>query len=302
MRRLVAAVIAIGVVGGAAFWLLTVPRTIAADEMPAHAPDVTNGELVFWASGCESCHADPDARGEDRLRLGGGRTLSTPFGNFTVPNISPDPVDGIGGWTPVDFVNAMKYGVAPGGYHLYPAFPYPSYQRMTIEDVIDLKAFMDTLPPISGRAAPHDLGFPFTIRRGIGLWKWLYAGNDTFVPDPAASDLLNRGAYLVQGPGHCGECHTPRNAIGGPTAGRAYAGGPSPVGKGKIPNITPHRNGIGTYSPAELVTLFETGLTPSFDSVGSEMALVVLSLGELPKSDLEAIAAYLMTLSPLASR
>src|SRR5690606_26407673 len=120
-----------------------------------------------------------------------------------------DPQDGIGTWTLADFVTAMKFGVTPGGVHLYPAFPYDFYQRMRVEDIIDLKAFMDTLPLVAGRSPPNDLKFPYSVRRGVGLWQLLYVDGRTFAPDPDSSDQVNRGAYLVQGAGHCGACHTP---------------------------------------------------------------------------------------------
>ncbi len=147
--------------------------------------------------------------------LAGGRCLKTPFGTFNVPNISPDKEHGIGNWSTLDFVTAMKLGIGPGGEHLYPAFPYTSYQRMRDEDLIDLKAYLDTLPASSNVVPPHELTFPFNIRRALGLWQLLYVDGKTFVPDPKASDEVNRGAYLVQGPGHCSECHTSRNLLGG---------------------------------------------------------------------------------------
>ena len=207
---------------------------------------------------------------------------------------------GIGSWSLADFVNAMKHGVRPDGAHLYPAFPYPSYQRMKIEDIIDLKAFLDTLPPVATDAPPHELPFPYNIRRGIGLWKLLYVDGKTFTPDPRASDQINRGAYLVTGPGHCGECHSPRNAFGGVIASRALSGGPAPEGKGHIPNITQADPvGIGSWSEEEIENMLETGFTPDFDSVGGAMAAVQRNLAKLSKDDLAAIAAYLKTVPPI---
>ena len=147
--------------------------------------------------------------------LVGGRCLKTPFGTFHVPNISPDKDTGIGNWTTLDFVNAMKRGVAPDGSYLYPAFPYTSYQRMTYEDLIDLKAYLDSLPAVKSDVPPHELKFPFNLRRGLGLWHQLYVDGESFVPDANASAELNRGAYLVRGAGHCTECHSARNLLGG---------------------------------------------------------------------------------------
>ena len=301
IRKLVLAVVVLGLIGLGAFWLLTMPRTIAAADIPEHTPDLANGERIFWAGGCASCHAADGATGDDKLILGGGLALNTPFGVFHAPNISPDADNGIGGWTTVDFVNAMKRGVAPGGTHLYPAFPYVSYQRMRFEDIIDLKAYLDTLPAAADASRPHQLPFPFSIRRGLGLWQLLYVDGETFVPDPATSDLVNRGAYLVQGPGHCGECHTPRGFDGGPIAANAFSGGPSPEGSGRIPNITPHETGIGNWTEADIVNFLKTGFTPEFDSAGGRMAAVVSNMAMLPPEDVEAIAAYLKSVAPLPS-
>ena len=300
LRKLVVVVLALAVLGAAAFFFLTMPRGLAAADLPAREPDLANGRLMFFAGGFESCHAAPGATGDDLLKLAGGVTLDTPFGKFHAPNISPDREHGIGGWSTLDFVNAMKFGVAPDGSHLYPAFPYASYQRMTLEDLVDLKGFLDTLPPVATSAPPHELPFPFNIRRGLGLWQLLYVDGRTFVPDPAATPAVNRGAYLVTGPGHCGECHSPRNPIGGIIASRALSGGPAPEGKGTIPNITPDKaTGIGDWSVDDLVSMFQTGFTPDFDSVGGSMTAVQQNLAKLGHDDLVAIAEYLKSLPPI---
>ena len=127
----------------------------------------------------------------------------------------------------------MKHGVGPGGVHLYPAFPYASYQHMTYEDLIDLKAYLDTLPAVKHKAEPHQLTFPYNIRRAVGLWQLLYVDGKTFEPDAKASAEINRGDYLVNGPGHCGECHSPRNFLGGIIKSQAFAGARNPEGKGR---------------------------------------------------------------------
>jgi mono/diheme cytochrome c family protein len=298
--RLIGGLVLIIIIAAAAFWFLTMPQTLGQADLPKHAPDAAHGEQVFYAGGCESCHAAPDAKGDDKLKLGGGLALATAFGTFHVPNISPDKETGIGGWSTLQFVNAMKFGVDDEGEHLYPAFPYPSYQRMTLEDIIDLKAFLDTLPAVSNRVADHDLSFPFNIRRGIGLWKRLYVDGRSFTPDPAQSELINRGAYLVTGPGHCGECHSPRNFIGGVIASRALSGGPAPDGKGTVPNITPDKEtGIGDWSEDEIASALSTGFTPDFDSLGGSMTAVQQNLARLPPDDIKAIAAYLKSLPPI---
>lgn len=302
VKRLFLLVILLAILGLAVLWVITVPTTLAFEDLPDHEPDIDNGVYVFAAAGCRSCHAAPDARGDDTLVLSGGLVLSTPFGEFHVPNISPDPDHGIGDWTLAEFVTSMKHGIGRGGEHLYPAFPYSSYQHMAVEDIIDLKAYLDTLPASTNDVPPHALPFPFNIRRALGIWQLLYVNGRTFEPDPALDAELNRGAYLVEGPGHCGECHSPRNAIGGIDQARTYSGGPAPEGDGRIPNITPDpETGLGNWSKADIVELLSSGFTPEFDSVGGAMAAVVQNTAQLTPEDREAIAAYLKALPPIPS-
>ena len=302
IRRLALAFAALVLLDALAFWFLTRPTVFPAAALPDHAPDLANGELMFNAGGCASCHAAPGSGGEDRRHLAGGLALTTPFGKFVAPNISPDRQHGIGGWTLADFVTSMKYGVDPAGRHLYPAFPYNSYQRMRVEDMIDLKAYLDTLPPVAASPPGHEIPFPYSFRRGIGLWKLAYIDGKTFEPDPALDARHNRGAYLVLGPGHCGECHSPRNAFGGIVAARAFSGGPAPEGEGHIPNITPDPDsGIGDWSEEEIAEALSTGFKPDFDSFGSSMVDVQENLARLPPDDVAAIAAYLKSLPPVSS-
>ena len=256
-------------------------------------PDVKNGEMVFWAGGCVSCHAAPGAEGDARLTLGGGLALKSPFGTFHVPNISPDEKAGLGGWTLADFGDAMKRGVGSHGEHLYPAFPYGSYTRITDKDINDLWGFLKTLPKSGNVAPPHDLPFPFDIRLGIGLWKFLYLDDQPRVALDNPDERVKRGQYLVEGPGHCGECHTPRDALGGFVKDQWLAGAPNPEGKGRIPNITPASKSMGSWSESDIVNYLETGFTPDFDTVGGSMTDVQKNIARLPASDREAIAAYL---------
>ncbi|MDQ0440236.1 mono/diheme cytochrome c family protein [Kaistia dalseonensis] len=301
VRRLAIGLAAIAIFGGGAFWYLTRPQPLSAAVLPDVPGDAAKGETLFWAGGCASCHAAPGATGEDRLKLGGGVAIASPFGTFHAPNLSPDKTNGIGNWSTLDFVNAMKQGLAPDGSHLYPAFPYTSYQRMTIADLVDLKAFLDTLPAVTTANKPHELPFPFGIRRGIGLWKLLYLDGQTFEPVPSKSDEINRGAYLVEGPGHCNECHTPRTALGGLDRSRALGGAPDPSGKGTVPNITPGEGGIGDWSADDIANFLKTGFTPDFDSVGGTMVEVQENMAKLSDEDRQAIAAYLKDVPPLAS-
>ncbi|MDZ5698384.1 cytochrome c [Chelativorans sp. M5D2P16] len=295
LRNLLFGGAALAVLAGAAFWFLTRPEGIGSSALAAVGPgDATRGERIFWAGGCASCHARPEAEGERLLELSGGLELETAFGTFVAPNISPDPAQGIGEWDESVFVNAMLHGVSPEGKHYYPAFPYPSYARMETQDVLDLFAYLKTLPPAAEETAPHRLSFPYTMRRGIGLWKLIYMHEEPLVELPAdAPEAVLRGRYLVEGPGHCGECHTPRSFAGGLQFERWLAGAPALEGDGRVPNITPSSAGIGSWSVADITYYLESGFTPDFDSVGGEMVAVQKNMARLPEEDRAAIAAYL---------
>jgi mono/diheme cytochrome c family protein len=295
-RTLLAGLGIIALAGAVAFYVLTIPKVVATGALPAHTPNLANGETLFNVGGCASCHATP--KQDDKKRLGGGLALETPFGTFRVPNISSDSGHGIGAWSEADFVNAMLRGVGRNGEHLYPAFPYTSYQRMTLDDVRDLFAFLKTLPAETTPSPPHQLAFPFNVRRGLGLWKLLYLDGAMFLPDTSRSAELNRGAYLVEGPGHCAECHSPRDIFGGLIPGRRFAGGIDAEGKGWVPNVTPHADGLAKWSEKDIAYLLETGTTPDFDSVGSTMADVAANTGKLSPEDRAAMAAYLKSLPP----
>ncbi len=295
LRKIVVALTVLAVLGGVAFWLVTIPQTVAAGALGLHQADLANGRTMFIAGGCSGCHASPGA--EDKSRLGGGLALKSPFGTFYVPNISSDPRDGIGAWSEAHFVTALSKGTAPDGRHYFPAFPYTSYQRMRFDDLRDLFAYLKTLPAVSGTARDHDLAFPFGFRRGVGLWKLLYLDGAPFTPDPAKSAVLNRGAYLVEGPGHCAECHSPRNFIGGIIAAQRFAGGPNPEGKGWIPNIT--QKDLGDWSEKDIAYLLESGQTPDGDSIGGAMTEVVRHTAQLASEDRAAIAAYVKLLPPV---
>lgn len=287
--------------GGAAFYVLTMPAVLPKDALAGvRAADAKAGETMFNAGGCASCHMTPGQ--EDKKKLGGGLAMHTPFGTFNVPNISPDPKVGIGAWTEQQFADAMTKGVGRNGEHLYPAFPYTSYQRMSLADVRDLFAYIKTLPAIPTAAPPHDVKFPFSIRRGLGMWKLLYLDGKPFTPDPKASDEVNRGAYLVTGPGHCGECHTPRNPIGGFDTTKRLAGGPDPEGKGWVPNITPHADGLAKWSAKDIAYFLETGFNPDYDAAGGSMADVVQNTGKLTPEDRNAMAAYLKSIPAIPGK
>jgi mono/diheme cytochrome c family protein len=303
LRKALLALLLLGVAGGLAFYLLTMPVRVPASALPAHTPDLANGKYMFTAGGCAECHAVPlegcdDLKIKDAEILAGGRCLKTPFGTFNVPNISPDKDTGIGHWTTADFVNAMKHGIAPNGTYLYPAFPYPSYQRMTYEDLMDLKTYLDSLPAVKSSVPPSELRFPYNVRRALGLWNRLYVDGKSFMPEPGASAEINRGAYLVRGPAHCSECHSSRNLLGGIVKDTEFAGASNLEGDGSVPNITPSKDGIGDWSEEDIAYLLETGNTPDYDTIGETMAPVQKNMAKLTPEDRNAIAAYIKSLPP----
>jgi mono/diheme cytochrome c family protein len=289
----------------ALLWVLTIPATVPASALPPHTPDIDNGRTMFNIGGCASCHATPnkDAEKVERTRLGGGLPLKSPFGTFYVPNISPDAADGIGGWSEADFVTALWKGTSPRGRHLFPAFPYTSYQHMKLADVRDLFAYLKTLPPVSGRARRHDLVFPFSVRRLVGIWKVLFLRGGPFRSDPSRSAQWNSGAYLVSGPGHCAECHSPRNFLGAIVADERFAGGPAPDGKGWVPNITPvglqhwSKEDIA-WSEKDIASFLDDGMNPAGDFAGGAMVETIRNTAKLDAADRAAIAAYIVSLPP----
>jgi mono/diheme cytochrome c family protein len=296
MLRLLSGLALVAAAGLALGYVLTRPRPLPEADVAGLAGDPVAGEQVFWASGCASCHAAPGAKDAERLVLSGGMRLASPFGTFVAPNISPDPTHGIGGWSLADFASAVKRGVSPEGSHLYPAFPYTTYTRMELQDVADLKAFMDRLPASDRANEPHEIGFPFNQRILLGPWKLLNLDSAWVMVDPPDAETT-RGRYLVEAMGHCAECHTPRNPIGGLDLGRWMGGAPNPSGKGRIPNITP---AALDWSAGDIAYYLKSGFTPDFDSAGGEMADVVSNMWHLPDADLAAIAAYVKALPPVA--
>lgn len=292
LRRIFLAVVLVGVAGFGVFWWLTIPAVVAANSLPVYRPDPANGVTTFNAGGCSSCHAVPNQ--PDRLRLGGGLAIPSPFGTFYVPNISPDPNDGIGRWTEADFVTAVQKGTSPDSAHYFPAFPYTSYQHAKLEDIRDLFAYLKTLAPVTGKVRDHDVRFPFSIRRNVGVWKFLFMDGKPFVADAARPAPWNRGAYLVNSLGHCAECHSPRNFLGGIVAAQRFAGGPDPEGEGWVPNIT--QKGLAEWSVKDIEYFLESGQMPDGDSAGGAMARVIRNISQLSPEDRAAIADYIKSL------
>jgi mono/diheme cytochrome c family protein len=303
MRRAFWSFLLLVIAGGAVFLWITEPAPIVTPAIGAaleSGGDAERGKIVFNAGGCASCHVSqgqPEGQ-VDRLKLGGGLELKSPFGSFYAPNISPDPTDGIGAWKVADLVNAMQAGVSPRGEHYYPAFPYTTYAHAKVEDIRDLMAYLKTLPAVSGKAPAHTVRFPFNIRRGLGVWKRLYLDQSPVVEDTTRPVAWNRGHYLVMALGHCAECHSGRNQIGGIEDKYLFAGGPDLEGKDWVPNITQHKDGIGSWSEKDISYLLKSGDTPDGDSVGGSMTAVVRNTAELPDADRAAIATFIKSLPP----
>jgi mono/diheme cytochrome c family protein len=295
LRRLLLWAAGVAVLGLAAFWFITIPATVPTGALGPHMPDLANGKAMFLIGGCSSCHAVP--KQEDSTRLGGGLGLVSSFGTFYVPNISPDTKDGIGGWTEAQFVTALTKGSSPAGEHLFPIFPYTSYQSMKFDDLRDLFAYIKTLPPVAGKSRDHDVAFPFNIRRLVGGWKLLFLDGRTFTSDPSQSAQWNRGAYLVNGPGHCAECHSPRNRVGAIVTGKRFTGSPTPYGQSGFPNITQLK--LERWSEPEIAETLATGMTADGDRVGGPMVEVVHNTSQLSAEDRAAMAAYIKSLPPL---
>jgi mono/diheme cytochrome c family protein len=256
--------------------------------------DPKRGEYLAKAGGCVGCHTGEQ---KNAVPFAGGRALKTPFGTFYGPNITPDAEAGIGRWSEVDFMRAMRLGERPDGANFFPAFPYPSFTKISDGDLRDLWAYLRTLPPSAQASREHELWFIFGWRWLVSVWKWFFFTPGPFASIPGVSEIANRGAYLVQALGHCGECHTPRNFLGGPKSSRYLAGGKGPDGK-NVANLTP--TGLKKWDDKELKEFLTTGLTPDGDVPAESMGEVITNTtSKLVPADLEAVIAYLRTLPPL---
>jgi mono/diheme cytochrome c family protein len=303
MKRLLAAGIMAGGLAAIAGWIIAAPDPLPASALAAHSPNLENGKVLFTAAGCLSCHLPAkDDKDADKSLPSGGHELRTPAGVFYPPNITPDAETGIGKWSGIQFINAVKRGISPDGRHYLPAFPYTSYENMSDADVLDIKAYMDTLTPVKAenRGAELPLGLPVEtiMRRGFGVWK-IASGftPEEFKPDPSRDEIWNRGAYLVAGPGHCAECHTPRDTFLAMDTSRWMQGGPHPEGKGKVPSLRTLKQ-RGRFKDAnDLATALEFGETLGYDKMSSGgMGAVQTNMSKLPAEDRLAIATYIMSL------
>ncbi|MGB1034159.1 MAG: c-type cytochrome [Primorskyibacter sp.] len=283
-------------------WGVTRPALLPADALATVTGDATRGARIFALSGCASCHAapglsanDPGGSASAAPVLAGGQKLVSGFGTFVSPNISTDATYGLGAWSQQDFANAVLRGVSPSGQHYYPAFPYAAYSRMTPADLVDLWAYMQTLPASDTPSIPHEIGFPVTLRRAVGLWKALYmpATSPTDWVIDTTDPQIQQGRYIVEALAHCAECHTPRTALGGLQTSAWMTGAPNPSGRGSIPPLTPDAL---SWHPDDIAYYLETGFTPDFDSAGGSMAKVVARFAKASPADRAAVAAYIAAL------
>jgi len=266
-----------------------------ASHAAAQTGSPERGKYIFDAAGCDSCHTQ--AQG---AALAGGPPLRTPFGTFYAPNITPDRAHGIGRWSDADFIRALRQGVSPQGRHYFPVFPYSSYTKMTTQDLLDLRAYLARVPPAPEPSRPHEVAWPFSWRAALAPWKWLFFTAGEYQPDPAHDARWNRGAYLVEAVTHCGECHTPRNFLGGLERAQSLTGARMPGGELVAPNLTPDKSGLADWSAADIVDALTDGTLPEGGTLGEEMGEVVRnSTSRLRPEDRAAIAAYLKALPPL---
>lgn len=282
---------------GVAF-AMSIPHPIPEAAIPAHTADAANGKVLFNAAGCFSCHKPgPDLAGADPSLPTGGAPFKTPVGVFYPPNLTPDPETGIGTWTDAQFVNAVQRGISPEGENLIPAFPYTSYAKMKTEDVLDIRAYLASLPPVVSPEKHADIPAPWLVRRGVGIWKHFGLDTAQWQPDPKQSESWNRGSYIANSAGHCNECHTPRNAIMAGDFSRQFAGGPHPGGEGKVPSLR-DLIGRGKYKDAaDLAAAFADGEMMGYEHMSSGgMGEVQTNLSKLPEADRLALAEYVTSL------
>jgi len=288
----------LGAAFAAAFWLLTRPTPLPGAAIPAHEVDLRNGETLYHAGSCLACHKAPaGAPGADRGLPAGGTPFPTPVGTFHPQNLTPDDDTGIGRWSEIDFVNAMRLGISPRGTHYFPAFPYASYRSMTMADLLDLRAYLMSLPAVRSQAPEAGVPMAALARRGVGLWKQVAFRRPTFSPEPGHTPSWTRGAYLVNAPGHCGECHTPRDWLMVADESRHLAGGPHPGGEGKVPSLRGLLARKKYKDVDDLVLALQNGETFGYEDLSSGgMAAIQENLARLPETDVRAIAEYVLSL------
>jgi mono/diheme cytochrome c family protein len=252
---------------------------------------IERGHYLATASDCVACHTVPGTTKE----FAGGRAIETPFGNIVSANITPDMATGIGSWTDQQFENAVRKGIRPDGSRLYPAMPYPSYTKLTHDDVMAIRAYLRTVKAVKNKVDRSTLPFPFNIRSGLRAWNALFFTEGEFKPDPNKSAEWNRGAYLVEGPGHCGACHTPKNVAGADKTSEAFHG--AQLQGWFAPNITnDNLKGLGTWSIDDVATYLKTGHNRISAATGIMAEEIQFASSKMTDSDLKAIAIYLKSL------
>jgi mono/diheme cytochrome c family protein len=305
MRIFLAAVVLAAAAIGAVFVLRpgalpasTSPRALSTTAASAAAAAtaatrvITRGEYLARAGDCVACHTAANGKA-----FAGGRPMPTPFGALYVPNITPDDDTGIGHWTPEDFYRMMHTGVSKDGTLLYPAMPFASYTRVTREDSDAIYAYLMSVEPVKQRNRPHDLHFPFNNRDLLLGWRTLYFREGEYVPDPRQTAEWNRGAYLVQGLGHCAMCHTAINALGGSSEAKAFEGGMIPNQNWYAPSLTSNREaGLGNWDLRDIADLLQAGASHRGTTYGPMAEVVYNSLQYLDDADVKAMAVYLKAL------
>jgi mono/diheme cytochrome c family protein len=294
--RILLALMALGVIVLVAFYLRSHPGTLpqreGAQEVNATTQTINRGEYLARAGDCVACHTEPNGRD-----FAGGRAMPTPFGALFVPNITPDDETGIGKWTADDFYRMMHTGVSRSGQLLYPAMPFASYTKVTREDSDAIFAYLMSVPPVKRANKPHELKFPFNKRELLVGWRTLYFKEGEYVPDPKQSAQWNRGAYLVQGLGHCSMCHTAINALGGSSESQAFEGGMIPNQNWYAPSLTSNREaGLGNWELKDIADLLQVGLSHRATTYGPMAEVVYNSLQYLSDEDVLAMAVYLKAL------
>lgn len=262
-------------------------------KLNADAGNVARGAYLARASGCIACHTNVEAGGP---ALAGGAPLKTPFGTFYAPNLTTDKEFGIGNWSLGNFATALRHGTSPEGKPYYPAFPYDFYTKLSDQDIADLWAAFQTVPPVNQVSTPHELSFPFSVRDGLNLWQNLFFEEGRYTPAEIKDEQFNRGKYLVESAAHCAACHSPRNLFGALDKDQSFSGTKSMLeGEGSIPAITPDALKTAGWTQSDLSYALKSGIKADGDVFGGSMGEVVRDgTAFLQKQDLDAIAYYLL--------
>jgi len=293
--RIVLAIAILAAITAGALYVLRpgmLPQNEGAREISATTQTIDRGEYLARAGDCVACHTAPDGQ-----QFAGRRPMPTPFGNLYAPNITPDDETGIGQWTSDDFYRMMHTGVSRDGTLMYPAMPFASYTKVTRADSDAIYAYLMSVPPVRQQNRPHELRFPFNKRDLLIGWRTLYFKEGEYIADPKQSTQWNRGAYLVQGLGHCAMCHTAINALGGSSESDAFEGGMIPNQNWYAPSLTSNREaGLGNWDIKDIADLLQVGASHRATVYGPMAEVVYNSLQYLSDEDVQAMAVYLKAL------